>query len=132
MSRINPFYLITLFLLLFILSLFSLNKEKESLKNIENEKKELYKLSQEYKDYKNSWFDKKQIEQRVSRIIKSITFKDEKILTSQTKNIIKIKIESQNEKILEKFLKRVLNEKFIIKKLEVKKESMYFEIGIKI
>ncbi|WP_044417267.1 hypothetical protein [Halarcobacter anaerophilus] len=132
MSRINPFYLITLFLLLFILSLFSLNKEKESLKNIENEKKELFKLSQEYKDYKNSWFDKKQIEQRVSRIIKSITFKDEKILTSQTKNIIKIKIESQNEKILEKFLKKVLNEKFIIKKLEVKKESMYFEIGIKI
>ncbi len=132
MNKINPIYLIILFITFFTISFISLQNVKKDIKSIEKEKKEFLKLSSEYKEYKTNWFNKKEIEKKIDRIAKSINFKNEKILVAQSGNIIKLKIESKNEKILEKFLKRVLNEKFIIKKLSVNKDSIYVEVGMKI
>ncbi len=132
MNKINPIYIISLVFVLFLFSLSLLSSSKNTLNTVESELKELNKLSLEYKEYKNNWFNKEEIEKRVDRLVKSISFKDEKILVSQSENIIKIRIQSKNEEILEKFLKRVLNEKFILKKLNVKKDSIYLEIGVKV
>ncbi|RXK12172.1 hypothetical protein CP965_10360 [Halarcobacter mediterraneus] len=132
MNKINPIYIISLVFVLFLFSLSLLSSSKNALNTIESELKELNKLSLEYKEYKNNWFNKEEIEKRVDRLVKSISFKNEKVLVSQSENIIKIKIQSKDEKVLEKFLKRVLNEKFILKKLDVKKDSIYLEIGVKV
>ncbi len=132
MNKINPLYLIVLFIAFFIVSTVLLKDIQEDIEVGNKNKKEFFKLSSEYKEYKNSWFDKKEIEKRIDRIAKSINFRNEKILVVQSGNIVKLKIESKNEKVLEKFLKRVLNEKFIIKKLSVDRSSIYVEVGLKI
>lgn len=131
MKRINPIYILGLIIVLFIGSYTSLNNKKEEFRNSTKEINTLSKKAKNYKDYKDTWFNEKTIIKRVDSIIKNPSFRKEKILKSQTENKIRIKMESQNPRILNRFLNRMLNEKFIFKKLDIQKSSITLEIGLK-
>lgn len=131
MNKLNPIYILALIITLFIVSLSMLNSKKEQFHRLDKEAKTLSVKAKDFRDYKKTWFNEKTILKRLNRILKSSTFKKENILKTQNKNSIKVKIESNNPRVLNKFLSRVLNEKFVFKKLDIQKRTISFEIGLK-
>lgn len=131
MNKLNPIYIIALLLVIcFISSLHLDNKKDEYLIANKNFKSLETKISG-YKDYKKKWLDEKKIVSKLNSILRSSKFRNEKILKTQSGKIIKVKIESLNQKLLNSFLNRVLNQKFVLRKLQIKKSSIYLEIRYK-
>ncbi len=131
MNKLNPIYILALIITLFIVSISMLNSKKEQFYSLDKEAKTLSVKAKNFRDYKKTWFNEKRILKRVDRILKNSNFKKEKILKTQNKNSIKVKIDSNNPKVLNKFLSRILNEKFVFKKLDIQKKTISFEIGLK-
>lgn len=131
MNKLNPLYILVLVFTILIISFVKLGDiEKDYV--LENSQVNSFDIkAKSYNDYKKTWFNQKVIRKRLDTIIKSSIFKNEKILKTENKNVIRVKIESLNPRILDKFLNRVLNEKFLIKKLDIKKNSILIEIGFK-
>lgn len=131
MKRLNPIYIIALIAVLFIISFSVLNGKKSEYEELNNQFLSLNTKAKNFKEYKKSWFDEKYIIKKINLIVKSSSFRKEKILKTQNKNSIRVKIESENPIVLNKFLNRVLNEKLRLKKLDIQKRSISFEIGLK-
>ena len=130
MNKINPLYILALFLTLFIISIFLLNQKKYEHKDVVGEYAKIKVLSNEFKDYKDIWFKKESLENTINKLINNSIFKKEKILKVKIKNGYKIKIESANQKTLDSFLNKLLNERVQINKLEIEKDFIQVEIGI--
>ena len=131
MKRLNPIYMLALIATLFIISFTSLNSKQEQYEKSIIDLNSLSVKAKNFNDYKQTWFDEKNITKKIDSILKSSSFKNEKVLRTKNKNIIRVKIESDNPRVLNKFLNRILNEKFRFKKLDIKKRSIYLEVGIK-
>jgi len=131
MNKLNPLYILLFFITLLILSYIQLNIVKKDYEKISS-KYENFKIdANNFKEYKKTWFNQNRVTKKLDNIVKSTSFRKEKILKAENSNIIKVKIESSSPIVLSKFLNRVLNEKFIIKKLDIKKRSILIEIGVK-
>lgn len=130
MKRLNPLYILALIITILIITFVSLNNKKDEYDSLNKSVNKLEQKAKSYRNSKDTWFNKKRVENKIDKIINSSLFKKEKILKAKNGNLIKIKIESLNQKILDKFLNRVLNEKIILKKLEIKKTSIYFELEV--
>jgi len=87
--------------------------------------------TKDFKDLKASWTNKDFINRNLDLILKNRMFVNQKILRADTKESIKIKIESNDPKVLDSFLNKILNKEFIIKGLEVEKTFINLEIGTK-
>lgn len=131
MKRLNPLYILALVVTFLIITYVSLDNKKDEFSKLSKNVNALDIKAKTFKSNKNTWFDKKRVENQINKIINTSLFKKEKILKTKSGNLIKLKIESLNQKVLDKFLNRVLNEKIIFKKLEIKKTSIYFEVEVK-
>ena len=83
-----------------------------------------------YSQYKSQWFDKNNVAERLDKILNSPSYKNEKILKIDNQNFIKIKVESLNPKLLNQLLNRILNEEFLVRKVNIQTKSLMFEIGV--
>jgi len=129
-NKINPLYFLALAFVVFLISI-SATKGKQSQLFKENKNYQSFAIKAEiYKEYKRTWFNENYIREKIDSIIKNSTFKKEKISKVESKNIIKIKIESKNQKILNRFLNKILNERFAIRDMQVRQNSVSVEIGI--
>lgn len=131
MNRLNPLYVIALSFTIVFVSFFLLNTES---KNYDLKIKEFNTISvkaKEYKQFKASWNNKSFVNKTLNQILRSSTFKNQKVLRVNGKNSIKLKMISSNQKILNSFLNKLLNKKLIIKKLELDKSYIDLEIGLK-
>ena len=63
--------------------------------------------------------------------MKNSMFKNEQITKTASKDSVILKLESSNPQVLDSFLNRVLNKQLVIKKLELNKNFINLEIGIK-
>ncbi len=131
MKRLNPIYILALIATLLIISFTSLSQKKDEYKSLNKNLNSLSIKAESFNEYKSSWFNKRKVIKKLDSIVKSSSFRKEKILRVENKNIIRVKIQSENPRVLNKFLNRVLNEKFIFKKLDIQKDSISFEIGVK-
>lgn len=131
MTRINPLYIILLFLTLFFISFYLVSNQKKLYLEKSLETIQLETKAKEYKDLSNSWKNEKYINKTLDEILKNSIFKNEKIVKTATKESIKIKIETTDSRILDNFLNRVLNKQLIIKKLELDKNFIILEVGTK-
>lgn len=131
MTRINPLYIILLFLTLFFISFFLVSNQKKLYLEKSLETIQLETKAKEYKDLSNSWKNEKYINKTLDEILKNSIFKNEKIVKTATKESIKIKIETTDSRVLDNFLNRVLNKQLIIKKLELDKNFIILEVGTK-
>jgi len=83
-------------------------------------------IGSDYKKLKQTW-DKQDIEKQMKKIarlssIKNIFFKNNK------KSII-ITIKNENIRNIDRFLNKILNDSFVINKLNISKESITMEVG---
>lgn len=131
MKRLNPLYLISLFITIVIISVFLLQQEKINFKEKNQELLDYKVKAKEYKSLKESWTNEKFVNSSLEQILKNKMFANQKITKSNTNELIKLKIESDDSKILDSFLNKILNKQFVIKKLEIEKRFINLEIGIK-
>ncbi len=130
MKRINPLYLIALTLTFLFISLYSLNNEKLSFIEKKDELNLIKQKAKDYKSYKESWNNEAFVSKTLDNILKSRQFSNQKVLRVKTKNSVKVKIQSNDQNILNAFLNKILNKKLIIRKLAIEKSFVNVEIGI--
>ncbi len=131
MNRLNPLYLILLFITIVFLSFYSTSNKKELYFEKVLEVKNLQQKALEFKTLTNTWINEKFVNNTIDEILKSSMFKNEQIIKTTTKESVKIKIESSNPQILDTFINKILNKELVIKKLELTTNSIDLEIGIK-
>ena len=131
MNRLNPLYLILLSLTIVFVSFFSLSNEKKSYLEKVDESKLLQQKASEYQSFTGYWKDEKFINKRIDEILKNSLFKNEQITKTTSKESIRIKIESSNQQVLDNFLNRFLNKQLMIKNLEIDKNFINLEVGLK-
>lgn len=131
MNRLNPLYIIMFFLTLVFISFFSLSNEKKNYFEKTKELKDLELKAKEYSTLSTQWKNEKFVNKTLDEILKNSIFKNEKIVKIENKESIKIRIETNNNELLENFLNKVLNKQLIIKKLELNKNFINLEIGLK-
>lgn len=131
MNRLNPLYVLLLCVTLFLVSIFLLNGKKSSFEETNKEYINLKSKSKEYKTLLNDWKNEKNVDLLLEQILKNKILESAKIFKTKNQNYIALKIESNDSKVLDYFLNKVLNKPFIIKKLEVNKSYIDLQIGIK-
>ena len=131
MKRLNPLYILILFLTLVVVSFVLVIKEKDVYMQKIKDMNTLEVKAKEYKNLSQFWKNQKFIEKTIDEILKNSMLKNEKITKTSTKESIKIKIESSNPQVLDNFLNRFLNKQLIIKKIEIDKDFINLEIGVK-
>ena len=131
MNRLNPLYIILLFITIVFLSFYSISNEKNAYYKKVQETKELESKALEFKNSVNTWTSEKYVNNILDEILKSQIFTKEQISKRSTKELIKIKIDSTNPEVLDIFLNKILNKQLIIKKMQLDKNSINLEIGIK-
>ena len=131
MNRLNPLYIILLFVTILFLSFYTTSNEKKLYAEKINEVKNLQTKALEFKNLVNSWTNEKYINSTLDEILKSQIFVNQQITKTATKESIKIKLESSNPQVLDTFLNKILNKQLIIKKLELNQNFIDLEVGIK-
>ena len=121
-SRINPLYVVLLFITVVIISFIQLNT---TAKNYENEKRsfrEFVIAKNQYINIKN----KKGSFKKLEKILKGFSKKE--LTIKKTKKSFIVTVKNKDLKKLNSFLNNILKEQFNIKRLAIKKESIYLEI----
>lgn len=77
------------------------------------------------------WKNEAFVNKTIDEIVKNSMFKNEQITKTASKEGVILKIESSNPQVLDTFLNRVLNKQLVIKNLELDKNFINLEIGIK-
>lgn len=131
MKRLNPLYIISLFITIFFISVFLLQQEKDNFKQKSYELIDYKIKSKEYKNLKDNWTNEKFVNDSLDQILKNKIFLNQKISRTSTNELVKLKIESDDYKVLDYFLNKILNKQFVIKRIEIEKKSINLEIGIK-
>ncbi|MDN5108105.1 hypothetical protein PJV93_11405 [Aliarcobacter butzleri] len=131
MNRINPLYIIGLFLVLVLISFISLSNQKNLFYNKKNQLSDLEIRFKEYYDISNFWKNEKYINETIDEILNSSLLKNEDIVKIVTKDNIKLKLETTSEQNLDSFLNMILNKQLIIRKLEIKRTMVNVEIGLR-
>ena len=85
----------------------------------------------EYYEVSTYWKNEKYVKETIDHILSSSSFSNENINKVVTKEHIKLKLESSSEQTLDTFLNMILNKQLIINKLELKRDSIYLEVGLK-
>jgi len=120
--RINPFYILLLFITLSGVSFFKLNFIQQSYEDELTTFNEFQHNSEAYKNLKNKIASITD----VNRIL--IRFKKENIEQKETKSTILLTMKNNNIKKLNQFLNKILNSNFKIKKLMIQKDIIEVEI----
>lgn len=131
MKRLNPLYIILLFVTIVFISFFMLNEEEKNFNQKIKDLNSFESKTKDFKELKTSWSNKEFVNSNLDQILKNRMFSNQKVLRVATKDIVKVKIESSDPKVLDNFLNKILNKQFIIKRLELQKSYISLEIGVK-
>ena len=131
MNRLNPLYLILLFVTIVFLSFYLIISEKKVFNYKVNESRDLQIKALEFKNLTTTWTNEKYINNILDEILKSQIFANQQITKTATKESIKIKIASSNQQVLDAFLNKILNKQLIIKKIVLDSNFIDLEVGIK-
>ncbi len=131
MNRINPLYVVGLSIVLVIISFIYLSNEKVFYNTKVEQLNELEIKFKEYYEVSTYWKNEKYVKETIDHILSSSSFSNENINKVVTKEHIKLKLESSSEQTLDTFLNMILNKQLIINKLELKRDSIYLEVGLR-
>ena len=128
-KKIDPLYILVFTILLFVLSIILFNNSKKELNSSQLELENVSKKGLDYYNLKNNWQNRNNTIKIIDNIIQVVKLKqiDKKIL----KKKIKIKFKSNSSKKIDKFINKILNQKLNILKLDINKNSVDLEVGLK-
>jgi len=131
MNRLNPLYIIALFATVLFLSFYLLKNEVSTYNDKNTQFNKIQVKAKEFKEYKAYWNNEQYVNKVINQILRNSLFKNAKVLKAKTNKVLKIKVQSSDSRLLNNFLNKVLNKKLIIKKLQLEKEFVNLEIGLK-
>ena len=101
MNRLNPLYILGLFLTLLFISFLSLSNEKKAYFEKIDQVNQLQQKAQEYKALTSYWKNETFINKTIDEIMKNSMFKNEQITKTVLKEVVILKIESSNSQVLD-------------------------------
>lgn len=131
MKRLNPLYIVLLFITILFISYWQLNNVKEEFASKNSEFENIQIKAKEYTSLKSQWSNKEYAIKTINQIIKNKLYSTEKVLIAEVGNSIKVKVQSTNSKVLEDFLNKVLNKPLNIKNLNMTKDFISLEVSVK-
>ena len=132
-NRINPLYVIALFLIIILFMLFKLQTLHHQIVDATNEYQTDFKVAKELKLYKNIYKDKRDVISKLNRILNNKILKNLKINRRITSSKFIIDIDSLKKKELDYLMKKIINQFFIITFLNIKKkDNNYASLKVKI
>lgn len=131
MKRLNPLYIVLLFITILFISYWQLNNVKEEFASKNSEFENIQIKAKEYTSLKSQWSNKEYASKTINQIIKNKLYSTEKVLIAEVGNSIKVKVQSTNSKVLEDFLNKVLNKPLNIKNLNMTKDFISLEVSVK-
>lgn len=130
MNRLNPLYIIALVVVVYVVSLIQVNEIENKFLQKYHQSEVLLSHIEDVVFYRQNWFNKKATLEKIEKLLNCPNLRKEKILKVNKGNKLLLTIESKNSKKLGLFLKKLLNEKFILNKVQLRQNSMFVEIGI--
>ena len=127
MKKINPMTIVLISLLFAVLSLVLLKQSTTKLKEQNSILIDTKTIANQYSSLKKSWNNPKQISKIINKIKRQLRLKKLSIVDNKKKITITIKNETLNN--INKFINKICNANLIILKLNIKKDSVYLEIG---
>ncbi len=128
MNKINPLFILLFSIVIFLVSLTTLNESKNTLKVLKDEKKEYLKIAINYSMLQKAWGDTSLAQKNIEFMLKAANIQNAKINTHQKELIINIK--NAPIKSIDKFLNKVLNDKIIIKNLTLTTNSLFMKVEL--
>lgn len=129
MKKINSLTILLISIIIFLIIVNLYKYTNSNIENVKSEYLEIQKLSLGFTTSKKSLYTQRKAEQQLRNITRQLNIKNLSIVKKSKKLIVKVKKMSFYEQ--DKFLNKVLNEKFIILKLKIEKNELEIEIGIK-
>lgn len=130
MNRLNPIYIIVLLVVLSLVSFMLLDEKKKEFNSSVKDVQALKLLGNEYRVLKTNWRSKRSIENRLNSILNNSSFRNVSISKSFERKKFLVSAKTNNARTLNNLLNKILNEKFLIRKLEIKPTELKVEIGI--
>lgn len=123
MSRINPLYVVAGLVIVLLLALMQLQGTKEHLSELKGEYSEVKVLSSELVGLKHAYGDAKKSKKSLQRILRASMMKKEKVLSTFTKQGVKITASSIDKKTLNYLMGKILNGAYNITNLKIERLS---------
>ena len=126
MKRINPFYLLIVSVILFILSIGILQSAKSNMKGAVDDFTTQQKLIEQFSKTQGLWFNEKKLLDTLKQIISLSGIKNVK--QEIGKQFITIEFEEKSLKKIEKFVNSLLNSHIIIEELIITDEKVRVKV----
>ncbi len=123
MRDINPFLILAILAVLFIVVLKEHSIQKERISSAILEYKENLKLAKSIKNLQDIWQNKAYSKRELKSLLNSGFLKDAKVSTISKSDGEFVKIEDLKAGISDTFVNRLLNSRLKIKKLKIKRDS---------
>ena len=131
MRRINPIYILVILIIISYISFIQVNNKKIELKaNVDR----LFLFKEKAKVYKTlsqDWNNKSKIEYEINKISNIHQFRTLNISRINKYKSIELKISTSEEKLLENFLNKILNENIKINKFRLTSNNLFLEVGFR-
>ena len=128
MKNINPLFLLIASLIVLFIAIFSFNKAQKQLLIEQEEYQEFKQLSLRYNKQRDTFSNGTNIIKRIQKLLLNSNIRNAEILHKNKK--ITIKISSLNINLVQKFINKILNERFNIIKLNIIQDKITLEIGV--
>lgn len=128
MRSINPLTLLLSSVLLVFIALYLVKNNNNTFQLSKQELSKYMEIATKFQVQHQSYSNKTKIMQKLQNIAKTSGMPNVNII-SQNK-VIKLETKLSNVKQVEKFINKLLNEKFNIKKLAISEDKIIVEIGI--
>jgi hypothetical protein len=123
MSRVNPLYLLALFSVLFLLSLYTLMSVKQEQIALKHSYQSAKILANDLQALQTIYTQKNEQQKRLDALLKSTQLKDANFIKEQKKSLWHVTSSAISQKELEFFLNKILNESYPVKSLTIKREQ---------
>lgn len=135
MSKINPLYLLGFFLFVAVLMIYKTGNTQEKINHLTASNVQIEADGKQIKLLKERWKDSKLMKKRIDAIVTLNTFKNRVIKKEKKKNSYVIQLHELDQRTLDAFTNKILNEAIIVKKMEIERfsdsnASISMELGL--
>lgn len=123
MNRINPLYLGAFLVVLLIMSIYSLNSAKQSLRESKESYKETQKIADELSGLKKAYADSENSTKAIKRLLTQPSLRASAIKADYKKSGVKISSNEMDKKALDFLMGKLLNSTYDIRKMKIKRLS---------
>jgi hypothetical protein len=123
MSKINPLYLLGFFLFVAVLMIYKTGSTQEKINDLTASNVQIEADGKQIQLLKERWKDSKRMQKRIESILSHHTFKNNVIKKEKKKNRYIFQLHELDQRTLDAFTNKILNEPIIVKKMEIERFS---------